>query len=210
MSYRIAALIAGIVCIAPAAVTPATAQTPAPGAAAAQPESRTTADASFIRQAAEGGIKEVDAGTLAQSRAADSNVKAFAERMVQDHSKANDELMTLAKSKGVMLPPSNRPATTTTDAARPTGATGTGGAPSASGTSGQAAGGALAALQGAEFDRAYMTQMVQDHEKTVQLFEQEAKSGQDAEVKAWAAKQLPALREHLTQAKTVRDRLGAK
>jgi len=51
--------------------------------------------------------------------------------------------------------------------------------------------------------------MVEDHEKDVKAFEQEAQSGQDPEVKAWAAKQLPTLREHLSQAKSVRDRLAA-
>ena len=163
------------------------------------------ADMDFITRAAEGGMKEVEVGKLAQSRAADSNVKAFAERMVKDHGKANDELMTLAKSKGVSLPP---PATTTTDASRKPDRSAPGaGEPEARGTSGS--GGPLAALKGAEFDRAYMTQMVADHEKAVQLFEQESTSGQDAEVKAWAAKQLPTVREHLTEAKSIRDRLSA-
>lgn len=210
MSYRCAlALIAGFVALGPVAAVNADAQ--GAGAAASQPTNAgATVDAGFIRQAADGGLKEVEIGKLAKSRASDSNVKAFADMMVQDHSKANDQLMALAKSKGVTLPSAGaRPTTTTAAADRPTGAAGAGESMTASGTSGEQAGGKLATLNGAEFDRAYMTQMVEEHEKTVQLFEQESKSGQDAEVKAWAAKQLPALREHLTQARTVRDRLGA-
>jgi putative membrane protein len=151
------------------------------------------ADAEFIERAAEGGRKEVEVGKLAQTRASDSNVKAFAERMVKDHGTSNDELMSLAKTKGVTLPP---PVKMTTDAT-----------PGARGTSG--ASDPFAGLKGAEFDRAYMNQMVGDHEKTVQLFEQQSTSGQDPAVKAWAAKKLPTVREHLTQAKSIRDRLAA-
>jgi putative membrane protein len=152
-------------------------------------------DSSFINEAAEGGMKEVELGKLAQSRATDSNVKAFAQRMATDHGKANKELMSLAKAKGITLP-SSHPAKSTE-----TGAAGTAGSKDMSGE--------LAGLKGAEFDRAYMTNMVEDHEKDVKAFEQEAQSGQDPEVKAWAAKQLPTLREHLSQAKSVRDRLAA-
>jgi putative membrane protein len=163
------------------------------------------ADEEFIKRAAEGGMKEVEVGQFAQTRASDSNVKAFAERMVKDHGASNDELMSLAKNKGVTLPPS---ATMTTDATRkPDPSVPGAGEPRARGTAG--AGDPLAALKGAEFDRAYMNQMVGDHEKTVQLFEQESTSGQDAEVKAWAAKKLPTVREHLAQARAIRDRLAA-
>ena len=162
------------------------------------------ADAEFIKRAAEGGMKEVEVGKLAQTRASDSTVKAFAERMVKDHGMGNDELMSLAKSKGVALPP----VTTTTDATlKPDPSAPGTREPSARGTSG--AGDPFAGLKGAEFDRAYMNQMVGDHEKTVQLFEQEATSGQDPEVKAWAAKKLPTVREHLAQATSIRDRLAA-
>jgi len=150
-------------------------------------------DSSFITEAAEGGLKEIELGTLAQSRANDSNVKAFGQRMVSDHGKANKELMSLAKAKGITLP-SSHPSTAT-------GATGTAGRNDMSGE--------LSGLKGAEFDRAYMTHMVEDHEKDVKAFEQEAQTGQDPEMKAWAVKQLPTLREHLSQAKSVRDRLAA-
>jgi putative membrane protein len=190
-----------------------------------KPAMKGSPDSSFINEAAEGGMKEVELGKLAQKRAMDSNVKAFAQRMVTDHGKANKELMSLAKSKGITLP-SSHPTTSTASSGRgSTGATGTAGTGTSgaatSGTSGATAssptgtqhGGGdadqLAGLKGVEFDRAYMTHMVDDHEKDVKAFEQESQSGQDPEVKAWAAKQLPTLREHLSQAKSVRDRLPA-
>lgn len=211
--FALAVIITGTLAVPAASATALSApsqstaaQKPVTQGAAAE---RGSADADFIRQAAEGGTKEVDAAKLAQSRASDSNVKVFADRMLKDHGRANEELMSLAKSKGVALPPAADRRSTTTDA-------GAKADPSAKGTAGargtagvEEPGGRLASLKGAEFDRAYMDQMVQDHEKTVQLFEQESKSGQDAEAKAWAAKQLPTLREHMTEAKTVRDRLAA-
>jgi putative membrane protein len=206
MSGRIArALVIGSLTLGPAFVSATGAQTSPPPSQtppSQKPGASTAAmssDVEFIKKAAEGGMKEVEVGKLAQSRASDSNVKAFADRMVKDHGAANTELMSLAKSKGVMLPPSPDRRSTTADAAKPeSGATG---------TSGQRPD-PLESLKGAEFDRAYMTKMVEDHEKTVQLFEQEANSGKDAEVKAWAAKTLPTLREHLSQARSVRDRLS--
>jgi putative membrane protein len=207
MSVRIArALVIGSLTLGSAFVSATGAQTSPPPSQtppSQKPGASTAAmssDVEFIKKAAEGGMKEVEVGKLAQSRASDSNVKAFADRMVKDHGAANTELMSLAKSKGVMLPPSPDRRSTTADAAKPE--------PGARGTSGQRPD-PLENLKGAEFDRAYMTKMVEDHEKTVQLFEQEATSGKDAEVKAWAAKTLPTLREHLSQARSVRDRLSA-
>ena len=198
-------LIAGALMAAPLGVAAIAVDQDKPPARQNATATVAAADAEFIKRAAEGGMKEVEFGQLAQTRASDSNVKAFAERMVKDHSASNDELMSLAKKKGVTLPPS---AKMTTDATRnPDPSVPGAGEPSARGTAG--AGDPLAALKGAEFDRAYMNQMVGDHEKTVQLFEQESTSGQDAEVKAWAAKKLPTVREHLAQARSIRDRLAA-
>ena len=68
----------------------------------------------------------------------------------------------------------------------------------------------LSKLSGAEFDRQYMSEMVKDHAKDVEAFDTEAKSGADADVKAWAAKTVPTLREHLKMAHTVAGKVGAK
>jgi putative membrane protein len=103
--------------------------------------------------------------------------------MVKDHSKANTELMSLAKSKQIDVK-------TKTDMSKEAMAV-------------------LGKQSGAAFDRAYMDEMVKDHQKTVALFEQQSKNGDDAELKAWAGKQLPNLREHLKMAQDLQTKLGA-
>jgi putative membrane protein len=128
-----------------------------------------------------GGVYEVQAGNLALQKAANADVKAFAQRMVTDHSKANAELSQLATVKGAVLP-------TELD-----------GEP-------EEALEHLTSLSGAEFDRMYMSHMTTDHQKDVAEFERAAGGAQDADVKAFASKTLPTLREHLSLATTV----GAK
>src|SRR5262249_51808111 len=100
----------------------------------------------------------------------------FGQRMVDDHSKANDELKTLAQNKNITLP-------TALDATD------------------KATVDRLAKLNGESFDRAYMQAMVKDHQKDVNEFRTQSKSGKDADVKAWASKTLPTLEEHLKMAK---------
>jgi putative membrane protein len=139
-------------------------------------------DSTFVMQAAEGGMKEVEAGKLASNKATNSDVKAFAQHMVKDHSKANSELMSLAKSKQMDVKAKN-------DQSKDAMAV-------------------LGKQSGAAFDRAYMDEMVKDHQKTVALFEQQSKNGDDAELKAWAGKQLPNLREHLKMAQDLQTKLG--
>jgi putative membrane protein len=136
------------------------------------------ADARFVMQAAEGGMLEVAKGKLAAQKGAHEGVKQFGQKMVDDHTKANEELKSLASSKNITLP-----------ADAPKGRA-------------QAALSKLEKLDGAAFDRAYVDDQVRDHEKTIALFERQAKSGKDAELKAFAEKTLPTLKQHLT---TVRD-----
>jgi putative membrane protein len=143
-------------------------------------------DSDFIMKAHEGGVRELAAGKMGVEKANHADVKAFAQRMVTDHGKANEELMTLAKAKNVSL---NKAGTTPTPA------------PPAAPT-------ALNTLAGTAFDRAYMDQMVKDHEATVLLFEAQARDGKDAEVKAWAAKKLPTLKAHLKDAQNLQARIG--
>jgi putative membrane protein len=92
--------------------------------------------------------------------------------MVTDHSRAGEELKSLAASKQIVLPAS-------IDSKH------------------QAAHDRLAKLSGAEFDRAYVTEMVAGHKKVAADFNEESMSGKDSEVKAWAAKTLSTVREHL-------------
>jgi len=133
---------------------------------------RMGADHTFVTKAAIGGMAEVKLGTLATEKAANADVKSFGQQMVDDHGKANDELKQLASTKGITLP-------TDIDAKE------------------QAKYDRLSKLSGAEFDRAYMREMVSDHRTDVAEFRHESEHGSDPDVKAWAAKTLPTLEHHL-------------
>lgn len=133
------------------------------------------ADRKFIDNAAIGGMAEVAAGKMAQEKGRSDAVKTFAGQMVQDHGKANDELVQLASTKGVTPP-------------------------AALDKRHQMMADHLSKLSGAAFDREYMKGMVADHKATVALFQKEASSGSSEEVKAWAAKMLPTLQGHLKMA----------
>ncbi|HSP33224.1 MAG TPA: DUF4142 domain-containing protein [Thermoanaerobaculia bacterium] len=136
----------------------------------------------FVIKAAQGGLAEVQLGQMARSKASDPNVQQFARKMVDDHSKANDELKQLATTKGLGLP-------TGPDDEH------------------KAMASQLQGASGKAFDKAYMTGQLSDHEKTVDLFQKEATSGQDADLKSWASKTLPTLQEHLRMAKDTQKKL---
>lgn len=140
------------------------------------------ADKEFVSKAGMGGLAEVQMGNLALQKAQSAGVKAFAQRMVTDHSNANAELAQLATAKGLTLP-------TELD-----------GDP-------KAAMDHLNGLSGAEFDKAYMHHMVEDHEKDVSEFEKASTGAQDADIKGWAGKTLPTLQEHLKLSKEVSGKL---
>jgi putative membrane protein len=138
---------------------------------------RLTADNTFATKAAQGGMAEVELGKLAKDHASSPDVKNFGQRMVDDHSKANDELKEIAGRKNITLP--------TTLSAKD-----------------QATVDRLSKLNGKEFDRAYMRDMVSDHRMDVNEFKHEADRGTDADLKAFAAKTLPTLEEHLKLAES--------
>lgn len=152
-----------------------------PAAASQKAAASKHADASFVHEAAIGGLAEVELGRLATQNASSDDVKQFGQRMVDDHGKANDELKALAAKKGITLP-------TELDQKH------------------QALRDRLAKQQGAAFDKAYMSEMLSDHQKDVAAFQREAKSGSDPDVKAWAQKTLPTLQEHLKMAKATRGK----
>jgi putative membrane protein len=134
------------------------------------------ADKKFMMEAASGGMFEVEAGKVAAQKASAEDVKKFGQRMVDDHSKANEELMQLANSKGVTPPKEmNKAHKEKLDK--------------------------LSKKSGKDFDKAYMDEMVKDHTKDVSAFKKEAKDGKDPDVKAWASKTLPTLEDHLKMAK---------
>jgi putative membrane protein len=129
----------------------------------------------FMQQAASSGKFEVATGRLASQQGMSSEVKSFGSMMVTDHSKANAELMALAASEGVTLPD-------TFDTAK------------------QAKYSTLSQLTGVNFDKRYMDEMVLAHDADVAKFDSASKFANDAEVRAWAAKQLPVLQMHQVHA----------
>jgi len=136
-------------------------------------------DIEFVLDAAQGGLAEVELGKLAAQRAQNDDVKKFAQRMVDDHTKANEQLKKIADSKSIKLP-------TEVD------------------SKDKALMQRLEKLNGAAFDRTYMNAMVNDHTKDVSEFKREANAGRDPQVKSFAESTLPTLEEHLQQAKTTR------
>lgn len=141
--------------------------------------------AKFANEAAQGGLAEVELGRLAAQKAADPSVREFGQRMVADHSKASAELKAIAARKGMQLPNNiNSEQKSEMDK--------------------------LAKLSGAEFDKEYMSAMVKDHEDDVKAFETQSKEGNDAEVKAFAARTLPTLQDHLQMAREAAQKVGAK
>ena len=135
-------------------------------------------DRDFLMDAAMGGLMEVQLGRIAAQKGMSDSVKRFGQRMVDDHSKANEELTSLASSKGITLP-------TALDEKHQKDVT------------------KLSALSGAEFDRAYSKMMLSDHNKDVKEFEKQSTKGADAELKAFASKTLPTLQEHLQMARSL-------
>ena len=140
-------------------------------------------DAEFAVEAANAGLLEVQLGTLGTTKATSERVKQFAQMMVDDHTKANNELKALASEKGIALPD-----VINEDAQKE-----------------------YYDLdqkeKGDEFDKEFMDQMVEDHRDIIRNFEGEADNGNDADIKAWAAGKLAALRHHLEEAERIQESL---
>lgn len=128
-------------------------------------------DSMFVMKAATGGLMEVEAANIALQNAASDRVKAFATMMVNDHSKANSELTALATGRNVSLP-----STLPEDMQKHMEA--------------------MRKMTGKSFDKHYVDMMMKDHKEDLALFEKQASSGADSELKAWAAKTVPVLQVH--------------
>ncbi len=156
------------------------------GARQASPGKLSHAERKFIETAAKDGMAEVELARIAKERASNEEVRKFAERMEQDHGKANEELRQLAQQKGVTVPAG--PAASEHHEANK-----------------------LAKLQGDRFDREYMKHMVKDHKKDLKEFEKEAGKAKDADVRAFASRTLPTLQEHMQLAQNANQAVnGAK
>lgn len=134
------------------------------------------ADKEFVASAGASGLFEVQAANLVVKNGSSPDVNAFALRMVADHSRANDELRQLATIKGVVVPAEL--ADPHADVIEE-----------------------LTPLTGEELDRAYMQHMMETHQRDVAEFERAAVTAQDQDVRAFAEKMLPVLKEHLALAR---------
>jgi putative membrane protein len=138
------------------------------------------ADAEFAVKAADGGMLEVQLGQLAVSSASSPQVKEFAQMMVDDHSKANEELKTLASGKGISIP------TTLSD-------------------KNMKKYNDLAEKSGHDFDKDYIDLMVKDHKEDIDEFKKEADKGKVPELAKWASEKLPTLEHHLQLAQSAQE-----
>ena len=140
-------------------------------------------DKDFVHDLAIANTAEIELGRLAAERAANPEVKKFGQMMVDDHSKANDQLSQIAQSKHLTVPQKIS-------------------------SKDQATYDRLSGLTGDAFDRAYIKLMVQDHKKDVQEFKKQSTSGADPELKQFASTTLPTLEKHLQDAESIATRLG--
>ena len=143
-----------------------------------------TADSKFAIAAAHGGKAEVEMGKLAADKASNPDVKAFGQQMVDDHSKAADQLMSVAQSESMTLP-------SDMDAKQ------------------KAMYAKLKVLSGSAFDKAYVNGMVKDHEEDVKDFTKESTSGSDPKIKDFATNTLPVIQGHLDKIKSIQSKMGS-
>ncbi len=137
-------------------------------------------DSKFAVAAADGGMLEVKLGELAATNGSSAAVKDFGKTMVADHSKASEELKALAQQKNISLPMvlSDEKQKDFDD---------------------------LAKKSGNDFDKAYASYMVDDHEEDIKAFEKAAENCKDADLKSWAGGKVPTLQHHLEMAKAMKD-----
>jgi putative membrane protein len=142
-------------------------------------------DKKFVEEAASGSMMEVRLGELAGEKAESQKVKEFGQRMVSDHSKANEKLKGIAQQNNLSLPKELNPEH-------------------------QKLVDKLAGLSGKEFDREYMNEMVKDHHKDIQAFEKQSQQGQHPELKQFASNTVKTLEEHGQLAEEINRQVSAQ
>jgi len=151
-------------------------------------------DADFMKKAADAGIVEVEVGRLAMEKASNADVKAYARTVVVDQARANEQLLKMSQSRNVSLNAEalkvdlTLPLTSDKGAMQPTTTQ-------------------LMALEGAAFDRAFLDQVVKDHQQAIDLFDEEADKGKDKELRDWAEKVHQTLQDHLKLAKDLQEKI---
>jgi putative membrane protein len=137
-------------------------------------------DTEFAVEAADGGMLEVQLAQLALTKATSPRVKEYAQAIIDDHSKSNEELKSLAQSKNISLP------TTLSE-------------------KNQKKYNDLAEKSGTDFDEAYSEFMVKDHKDDVNKFKKAARNAEDGDIKSWAAGKVPILEQHLSMAESLEE-----
>jgi putative membrane protein len=161
--------------------TSAQSSKPSPGPGSSEKDAGSklsVSEKTFMKKAAAGGVAEVELGRLATEKAQNEQVKKFGQRMVDDHSKANDRLKQIARDKGLDISNDLNAKDKATKEH-------------------------LSKLSGQSFDRAYSRHMLQDHQKDVADFRKESKTAKDSDVKSFATETLPILEEHLKMARDI-------
>lgn len=130
-------------------------------------------DNDFVRNATQSGLSEIKLGQLAQQQSGSSAIRDYGKMMVADHQKANDELINLSRDRGYRDIPTQPAINARNEYDK------------------------LSRLTGPEFDKAFVKQVVKEHEQTVKLFKEQAENGKDEQVRNWARKTLPTLERHL-------------
>ena len=139
-------------------------------------------DRDFMMKAGHAGHAEISAAKMALDKSDNADVKRFAQRMIDDHSQANDKLKKIAEEKNVTLP--TEPNDEQKEKADE-----------------------LAELSGDDFDLEYMDAQISDHETVIDFFEDEVDNGADSDVVGFAKKTLPTLKSHLEMAENINDNL---
>jgi putative membrane protein len=142
------------------------------------PAGLSDADREFITKAAQGGMAEVELSKLAVAKLKKKEIKQFAQKMIDDHTAANEELTTLARNKGAEVP-------------------------TALAEDGQKSMDELKKLTGTKLEKKYVEVMKNDHQRMVDMFRDQSNNGQEPELKSWAAKTLPKLEEHLAHVEAI-------
>lgn len=142
-------------------------------------------DAERVVKAASGGMMEVELGKLALTNASSSRVKEFGQAMIDEHSAANAELQQLAQQKGIALP-------------------------SSPGEDHQEKINELSAKKGGDFDRAYISFMVEDHEEDIELFQDAANHSNDDDLKLWFSGKITVLQHHISMAQGLKESMEAR
>lgn len=139
------------------------------------PPSVSKADQDFAVNTADAGMTEIQAGQLTQQKGVGKDVKEYGAMMVKDHTEAADKLKAVAASKNITLP-----STISTDMQKNIDD--------------------LQKKEGKDFDKAYIDMMISDHKKVISMFNDEAKNGSDADIRAFANSTLHTLQHHLDEA----------